>query len=258
MNPKTVHPPSTPPPGGRARLPVRPLDRVRSLLFALLFYSISAVMALGLLPFLVLPARWIKPVCYSWVSIFMVLSREVLGIRMRVKMDRAASDAIAAGPVVFAAQHQSMWETIVFNGLLNAPSFVLKRELIRLPVFGLFLRKFGMIAIDRAAGASALKGMVRQARAQIASGRSVVIYPQGTRVPPGEKKPYLPGVAALYTQLDVPVIPIALDSGRLWPRGAFVKRAGTVTVTLLSPIPEGLDRKSFMRTLENRIESACG
>ena len=258
MSPKTVRPPPASPPGRGVLVPARPLDRVRSLLFAILFYSISAVMALGLLPFLILPARWIKSVCYSWVSIFMVLSRTVLGIRMRVKMDRAASDAIAAGPVIFAAQHQSMWETIIFNGLLNAPSFVLKRELIRVPIFGLFLRKFDMIAIDRAAGASALKGMVRQARAQIEAGRSVVIYPQGTRVAPGEKKPYLPGVAALYTQLGVPVIPIALDSGRLWPRGAFVKRAGTVTVTVLPPIPTGLDRKGFMRVLEDRIENACG
>jgi 1-acyl-sn-glycerol-3-phosphate acyltransferase len=238
--------------------PARPLDRVRSALFAALFYPISAVMTVIMLPLLLFPARAVEPICYLWVRVFMVLSRRVLGIRMRVKMDRRASDTIAQGPVIYAAKHQSMWETIAFNDLLNRPVFVLKQELTRIPVFGVFLTKFGMVAVDRSAGASALKGMVRQARQHLAAGRSVVIYPQGTRVAPGDHKPYLPGVAALYSQLDAPVIPIALDSGRLWPRHVFVKRAGTVTVTVLPPIEPGLDRKSFMRTLEQRIETACG
>lgn len=238
--------------------PARPLDRVRSVLFALVFYPVSTVMTFLFQPLLLLPVKVCWPLCFGWVRFYMLLSRHLLGIKTRVKMDRAASDAIAAGPVIYAAKHQSMWETIVFNDLLNAPAFVLKRELTRIPLFGPFLTKFGMVAVDRSAGAAALKDMVRQARRQVDTGRSIVIYPQGTRVAPGEHKPYMPGVAALYAQLGVPVVPIALDSGRLWPRRAFVKRAGTVTVTVLSPIPPGLDRKTFMRTLEERIESACG
>lgn len=237
--------------------PARPMDRVRSTLFAISFYPLTVVIMLLLLPTLLLPRRFAQPLCYRWVDFFDWMSRNVLNVRYRVKIDRAASDAIAKGPVIFAAKHQSMWETLIFNDLLNRPAFVLKQELTRIPLFGLFLKKFEMVAVDRAAGASALKGMVRQAQEQLAKGRSVVIYPQGTRVAPGDKHPYLPGAAALYTQTDARVIPIALDSGRLWPRRAFVKRAGTITVKVLPPIEPGLDRRTFLRTLEDRIESAC-
>ncbi|MEQ8602321.1 MAG: lysophospholipid acyltransferase family protein [Marivibrio sp.] len=236
----------------------RPMDRVRSIVFALTFYPLTTAMLILLLPTLLLPIRWARPVCYLWVDFFDWMSRRVLRVRYRIQIDREASDAIARGPVIFAAKHQSMWETLIFNALLNRPAFVLKEELTRIPLFGRFLKKFEMVAVDRTAGAAALKGMVRQARDQIEKGRSVVIYPQGTRVAPGEKRPYLPGAAALYSQIDAPVIPIALDSGRLWPRRAFVKRAGTITVKVLAPIPKGLDRKSFLQMLKARIEQACG
>ena len=236
----------------------RPLDRVRTILFVALFYPMSLVMTLVLVPSLVFPRESIRPVCYLWVRLFMVMTRRVLGIRYRVKIDRAAADLIAKGPVIFAAKHQSMWETVAFNDLLNCPAFVLKKELMTAPVFGLFMKKFDMIPVDREAGASALKGMVRQSRQHLSEGRSIVIYPQGTRVGPGASIPYMPGVAALYNQTGVPVVPIALDSGRLWPRGLFVKRAGTITVTLLPPIEPGLDRERFMQELEQKIEQACG
>jgi 1-acyl-sn-glycerol-3-phosphate acyltransferase len=140
---------------------------------------------------------------------------------------------------------------------LNYPAFVLKRELLSIPLFGWYLRKVGMIAVDRAAGASALRNMARQASEAFAEGRSILIFPEGTRVPPGESRPYHPGVAALYTQLKVPVVPVALNSGLFWGRRSFVKRPGTVTVQFLPPIPPGLDRKAFMRELESRIEAAA-
>jgi len=238
--------------------PARAMDRVRSTLFAVVFYPVTVVIMILLLPTLLLPIRVARPVCYLWVRFFEWMSRHVLRVRYRVQIDRAASDAIARGPVVYAAKHQSMWETLIFNELLNRPSFVLKQELTRIPLFGRFLKKFEMVSVDRDAGATALKSMVRQARDQIGKGRSVVIYPQGTRVAAGESLPYLPGAAALYSQIDAPVIPIALDSGRLWPRRTFVKRAGVITVKVLAPIPAGLDRKTFLRTLEERIEQACG
>ncbi|MCR9221716.1 MAG: 1-acyl-sn-glycerol-3-phosphate acyltransferase [Alphaproteobacteria bacterium] len=233
-------------------------DRLRSILFALLFYPVTVAIVILYLPLLLLPTRWSQPLCYSWIRLFLGMSRAVLGVRYRVSVDPEAAAAIAEGPVIYASKHQSMWETLAFNELLGRPAFVLKRELERIPLFGLYLKTFGMVAVDRAAGASALKGMVRQAAEQTALGRSIVIYPQGTRVAPGDHKPYLPGVAALYQKLDAPVVPVTLDSGRYWPRRTLVKRAGVIEVRLLAPIPPGLDRKTFLRTLEERIESACG
>ena len=134
---------------------------------------------------------------------------------------------------------------------------MLKKELLMIPVFGWFLARVGMIAIDRSGKASALKKMVADAKAIFAQGRPVVIFPEGTRVAPGARMPYQPGIAALYAQLGVPVVPVALNSGLFWGRQAFVKKAGVITIEYLPPIPPGLDRKSFMRELEARIETAA-
>lgn len=233
-------------------------DRLRSTLFALTFYPLTVLCLVAYVPTLLLPERLARPICYSWVDIFLWFARHVLRIDYRVEIDPAAREAIAAGPVVIASKHQSMWETLVFNRMLDRPVFVLKKELVAIPLFGRFLTRFGMISVDRAAGARALKPMVQQAQAHLAAGRIVVIYPQGTRVAPGAEVPYLPGVAALYARAGVPMIPVALDAGRLWPRHRFVKRAGTITVRFLAPLEPGLDRKTFMKTLEDRIEQACG
>jgi 1-acyl-sn-glycerol-3-phosphate acyltransferase len=113
-----------------------------------------------------------------------------------------------------------------------------------------------MIAVDRGAGASALKSMVKGAQARAREGRKIVIFPQGTRTAPGDKRPYYPGVAALYSQLDLPVVPVALNSGLFWRRRAFTKLPGTIVVEYLPPIPPGMKRAAFMAELERRIEEA--
>ena len=133
---------------------------------------------------------------------------------------------------------------------------MLKKELLSIPLFGWFLKRAGMIAVDRKGGASALRSMARQATETLESGRSILIFPEGTRVAPGQTRPYQPGVAALYTQQKVPVVPVALNSGLFWGRRAFFKKPGTIVVQILPPIPPGLDRKAFMRDLESRIEPA--
>lgn len=139
---------------------------------------------------------------------------------------------------------------------LRLPAYVLKRELMRIPLFGLYLRCAGMIPVDRTGGGGALKQMVAKARAAAAAGRHLLIYPAGTRTPPGERRAYHPGVAALYGQLDLPVVPVALNSGLFWGRRAFMKRPGVITVEFLPPIPPGLPRKQFMAELQARIETA--
>ena len=158
-------------------------------------------------------------------------------------------------PCIVASKHQSAWDTMVFAILLDNPSYVLKRELLRIPFFGWAIAKGGMVPVDRAGGAKALKRMVAIARRRLAEGRPVVIFPQGTRVAPGGDRPYLPGVAALYQALGVPVVPVGLNSGLFWGRRSFVKKPGQILLEFSPPIPPGLPRREFMRRLEGEIES---
>jgi len=136
------------------------------------------------------------------------------------------------------------------------PAIVLKRELMMIPFYGWYLWKAGMIAIDRAAGASALKRMVASSEQVAGEGRAIVIFPEGTRTAPGVQHPYQPGVAALYRQLGLPLVPVAVNSGVFWGRRRFAKRPGRITIEILPPIPPGGDRRAVMAELESRIETA--
>jgi 1-acyl-sn-glycerol-3-phosphate acyltransferase len=166
-------------------------------------------------------------------------------------------ERLPEGPVILASKHQSTWDTLVIPRLVPGryPAFVLKVELTRLPLFGPLLTKAGMIAVDRSAGGKALKEMLSQARLRVAQGRSLVIYPEGTRTAPGKKLPYHPGVAALYKDLGLPVVPVALNSGYFWGRRAFFIRPGRILLEVLEPIQPGLDRHSFLERLEAAVES---
>ncbi|MGB8274798.1 MAG: lysophospholipid acyltransferase family protein, partial [Alphaproteobacteria bacterium] len=157
---------------------------------------------------------------------------------------------------VLAVKHQSAFETLALPLILGDPAFVVKRELFAIPLFGWFLARLGMIAIDRKAGAAALKSIVRRAKRALATGRHVVIFPEGTRVALHAKRPYHAGVAALYAMAGAPVVPVALDSGLYWRRRGFLKRPGRVVIEFLPPIAPGLDRDAFMAELQSRIEGA--
>ena len=228
------------------------MTTVRSLLFNILFTLWTALIFLLSLPTLVLPrsaAWWMGGL---WVRGALLLLRVTVGLTHRV---RGVEHRIA-GPAIYAAKHQSAWDTLVFPLLLDKPAYVLKQELIRVPLFGSYLKQCGMIPVDREGGGAALKQLLRAARAAVAQGRSILIYPEGTRTPPGERRPYHPGVAALYGDLGVPVVPVALNSGLFWGRRAFRKKPGTITIEFLPPIAPGLPRREFMRELQERMEGA--
>jgi 1-acyl-sn-glycerol-3-phosphate acyltransferase len=180
------------------------------------------------------------------------LLKVVVGLRFELRGDRA----LLSQPVIVAAKHQSAWETLAFFLLARDPAYAMKKELMAIPLYGWIARKQAMIAIDRGAGGAAMRRLLRDAEAAIAQRRQVVIFPQGTRVAPGAQAPYQPGVAALYSRLGVPVVPIALNSGLFWGRRSFVKRPGTIVVEILPPIAPGLPRARFMAELESRIETA--
>jgi 1-acyl-sn-glycerol-3-phosphate acyltransferase len=233
--------------------PNSPAIVLRSILFNLLYGIWTAGMHILCLPLLFASRRAVQVAGGIWIDGTLWLLKHVVGIDHRI----AGAENLPAMPAVYAAKHQSAWETLFLSRYLKFPAFVLKRELLSIPLFGWFLKKAGMIAVDRKAGASALRSMARQATETLESGRSILIFPEGTRVAPGQTKTYQPGVAALYTHQKVPVVPVALNSGLFWGRRAFIKKPGTIVVEFLPPIPPGLDRKAFIRDLESRIEGAA-
>jgi 1-acyl-sn-glycerol-3-phosphate acyltransferase len=158
--------------------------------------------------------------------------------------------------LIVASKHQSTWETFALLTILEDPIFVLKRELMWIPVFGWCMRKAGMIPVDRGAGRATLSAMTARAQDALADGRQIIIFPEGTRRPAGAPPKYKFGVAFVYEDCAAPCVPIALNSGLYWSRRRFLRFPGKVRVEVLDPIPPGLDRKAFFTDLEQTLEVA--
>ena len=187
---------------------------MRPYLFVVLFYGWTTLSGIFVLPFLLGPPGPILAYSRVWIRVSLWLLRVSVGISHRV----IGTENIPTGPVMFAIKHQSAWDTLAINLIVRDAAIVLKRELTWIPLFGWCLLRSRQIAIDRSGGISALRGMVSAARAALTNGRPVIIYPEGTRVAPGDRAPYHAGVSALYEALNAPVVPVALNSGRFWPR----------------------------------------
>jgi 1-acyl-sn-glycerol-3-phosphate acyltransferase len=219
---------------------------VRSFLFALVFYGGTVPAVLLSFPISLFGTKAIRWWAHVWARYHRLCARLLLGVRTRVEGNPPR------GACLVACKHQSMFETLEMILMLDEPATVLKRELSDIPLWGWVTRRYGVIPIDRRGGATALRGMMRAAEAAIAEGRPIVIFPEGTRVPPGETPPLQPGFAGLYRILKLPVVPVAVDPGRLWPKGRFVKRPGIVTMRFLDPIEAGLPRAE----IEARVHAA--
>ncbi len=168
----------------------------------------------------------------------------------------AGSEKLLPGPVIVAAKHQAAWDTFALNSLMRDPALVMKAELLSVPLYGRFCRKFELIPVQRELGPAALRQMTREARSRAAEGREIFIFPEGTRKTPGDAPDYKPGVALLYQDLKLPVCPLALNSGMFWPRRSFLRYPGTIVAEFLDPIPPGLPRQEFMERLQAGIETA--
>jgi 1-acyl-sn-glycerol-3-phosphate acyltransferase len=224
---------------------------VRSALFVALFYLWSAAVAIGATPLLLGPPAGILAMFRFWSSGVLVLLR-ICGIRVEVR----GREHIPTGAALVAPKHQCMLDVFAQFSVLPATAFVMKKELMRIPWFGWYATRVGSIIVDREAHSTALRKLVREARERFAQNRQVVIFPEGTRTAPGTSREYKPGVAALYRQIEVPVHPVATNSGAHWPAHGFIRRPGTIVFEYLEPIPPGLKRQDFMRLLQERVDAA--
>ena len=229
---------------------------VRSIVYNVLFYLNLVVLLLVALITLALPRRAVLKMAELWGRISVWLLRVVCGTRVEFRGLERLPPGRLTGPYIIAAKHQSTWETFALLRLFDDFTFIVKRELMWIPVFGWCMAKGRMIPVDRSAGTQALTRMAERARQEIRGGRQLVIFPEGTRRAPGAPPRYKFGVAHLYTEIGVPCIPVALNSGLFWPRRKFVRRPGTIVVEFLPPIPPGLDRTAFLERLQNDIETA--
>ena len=221
---------------------------LRSLLYAALFYPATALCVLAGIVVGPFGRRPTLAVVLRWVDLNHWLVGNILGIRIHVE------GAVPPGPCLIAVKHQSMLETTEMLRITHLPVIVIKKELADLPLFGWMTRRYGVIAVERSAGAKALRALVEQGKAAIATGRPVLIYPEGTRVRPGETSKLRSGFAALYRALGLPVVPVATDSGRVWGSG-LVHRSGVMTLAVGELIPAGLGRDEIERRVHAAINA---
>jgi len=225
---------------------------VRSLLFNVVFYANLVLWLILLLPGLLVPRWMFMGGVKLWALSSLWLLRVLAGTRIEVR----GRGKIPHGGALVAAKHQSLWETFALVTLFDDPAFILKRELMWIPFFGWYLWKAGCVPVNRKAGSSALVQMTARAKEEAQHGRQIIIFPEGTRRPPGAPAAYKYGVAHLYQNLGFPCVPVGLNSGLYWPRRRFIRRPGTIRVEILDPIAPGLGREEFFRLVQSRVEES--
>jgi 1-acyl-sn-glycerol-3-phosphate acyltransferase len=222
---------------------------LRSAMFNMVFFTMTFVMAIiGTAIRLIAPDR-VLGLAMLWGRVMVAAARIICGMRLEV----TGLDRIPAGAALIASRHQSAFDTFVWLTLLPRCCYVLKQELLRIPLFGPLAAGSGMIAVDRAAGGAALRRLLREGDRAVREQRQIVIFPEGTRTPPGAVGNLQQGIAALAARTGLPVIPVATDSGRYWGRRAFRKLPGTIRIEIGEPIPAEIGRQDLMRSLREKL-----
>ena len=224
----------------------------RSLLFNAIFYVTTVLFVVLGSPLLLGPRRWAMAALALHARTELWLLARIVGLKFELR----GSEKLPNGACLVASKHQSAWETFALIPLFRDPALLMKRELFWIPFHGWFSTKFEMIPVDRDKGATALRRMLREAKRRADAGREIIIFPEGTRRAPGAPPDYKTGVFLLYEALQLPCLPVALNSGLFWPRRSLMRRPGTVVVEFLDPIPPGLPRREFLRRLEAAIEGS--
>jgi len=218
-----------------------------------LYVSLVAFMLAGLIV-LILPRRAVMILARFWSHYFLLICQGVGGINVEFR----GLQNIPKGPLIVAVKHQSIWETFMLLGLFDDPCFILKRELTFIPFFGWFIYKMRNVPINRKDGSRALIKLTKAADREIHAdgGRQILVFPEGTRRPPGAPPLYRFGVAKLYEGLNVPCVPIGLNSGIYWPRRSLKLKSGTIIVDIMPPIEPGLNRNDFFALVQDQIETS--
>jgi 1-acyl-sn-glycerol-3-phosphate acyltransferase len=225
---------------------------VRSIVFNLAFYLVLFVYLIVALPTLAMPRGVLIALVKNWSRMNFRLLRWICHIDYEV----IGAEKIGHGPLLVASKHQSLWETFALMTVFDDPAYILKRELTWIPFFGWCAWKAEMIPVDRGAGSQALADMTKRAKTEVERNRQLIIFPEGTRRSPGAEPKYKFGVAHLYSEIGVPCLPVALNSGLFWPRRSFRRYPGTVKVEILDPIAPGMDKQAFFARVQSDIETA--
>ncbi len=232
------------------------MNYIRSILFNFLYVFGSLFWSIALLwTFIYPPRRCTALISRYYAGYIALIEKYVMGLHLELRgLENLPKDS----QYIIAAKHQSAYETLKlpFMAKLDYPVIVLKKELTRLPVWGMYPARMGLIAIDRSAGMESMRAMIAGCRAAMADKRNVIIFPQGTRVAPGAIDDYKPGLAKIYKDLNVPIVPMALNTGMYWGRNAFFKKSGKIIFEFLPPIPAGEPPLKAMKTLEEQLEAA--
>lgn len=226
--------------------------RSRSILYGFWYYGLTAALAIVYIPLLALPRPALRRGIRIWARLLIWGMRVLGGVRLEVR----GLQNIPPGACLIAAKHQSMFDIIPAFAYLPDALFVMKKELMRIPVFGWHNLKHGTIVVDRAGHATAMRKLIADARDRFREPRQLLIFPEGTRRPPGAEPDYKPGVAGIYRDLEVPCVPVATNTGLHVSSSGIARSPGTVVWEVLEPIPAGLKRADFMRLLQERIETA--
>jgi 1-acyl-sn-glycerol-3-phosphate acyltransferase len=228
---------------------------IKSLLFNALFVLWTVFLCTIFLPLTWFGNKQASVAGRVWAWGIIRMLKFICGITHKIE----GTKNIPHNSAVIISKHQSAWDTMIFFSVMKHPVFVMKKELLKIPLFGHFLAQMGMIPVNRNGGAAALKFMLREVKKRMKNGMSLVVFPEGTRTDVGQIVKYHPGIASIYQdpEIDVPFIPVALNSGQCWSRNSFIKKPGVITITFLKPIKKNIDRKIFMRQLQDQIETEC-
>ncbi len=226
---------------------------IRSLIFNILFFSWTTLIVLTCVLGIVISPLFIIRVAYCWGIGTHALLRFIVGVTYEIR----GQENWDGRPVIFASKHQSFLETTMIQVLAFNSAIILKRELTWIPFFGQVILRSGVIPINRSKGRGILAQLIKGVKNRLAKGRSVFIFPEGTRVPPDTHTRLRYGIAAIYKEANAPVIPVALNTGYYWGRRQFIKKPGKVIYEILPAIEPGMPEQMFLKHLENVIEEAC-
>lgn len=221
---------------------------LRSILFNVLAFVLTLLMGVGAFPIRWFAKRLALPYAKLWSRLVLMLFRDICGVEVRITgLDNLAQTG--SGPLLIASQHQSAFDTLIWMLLVPYPSYVMKGELRRIPLLGPMLILAGMMPIERAAGAKAMRALLRETEKAVEAGKQIIIFPEGTRTTPGEHVPLKPGIAAMAAHARLPVVPVATNSGLFWGRNAFLKRSGVLHVAIGAPLAPA-NRKLLLGEIE--------